>query len=143
MVNKASDSDLKNAFSEHLEETKEHKNRLDAIAGELNMDLDGQTSKGMKGLINQAKSFISQAEPFVSEDSPSDVMDAGMIADGQRVEHYEISGYGTAIQYAKALNYSDVATTLQQTQDEEANADQLLNDLAVGNINRQAKASNV
>jgi ferritin-like metal-binding protein YciE len=132
MAEKASNTGLKDAFTEHLEETKTHKQRLDDIASKLDMDIDGATCNAMQGLINETKSFLS-------ENAAADVQDAGMIADGQRVEHYEISAYGTLVQYAEALRQTDIANTLLQTQNEEANADQLLNDLAINNINSQAK----
>jgi ferritin-like metal-binding protein YciE len=134
MAEKANNMSLKDAFNEHLEETKTHKKRLDKISNELNIDIDGKTSNAMKGLINEAQSFIK-------EDADDKVKDAGMIAQAQRVEHYEISAYGTLVQYAQALNYQDIVKTLKQTQQEEKNADQLLNDLAIEDINQQATST--
>jgi ferritin-like metal-binding protein YciE len=133
MAENANDSSLKDAFTDHLKETKNHKQRLDEIAEKLNIDIDNENSDAMQGLIQNAKSFISQ-------DSSKEVKDAGMIADGQRVEHYEISAYGTLVQYAQALKQQDIADMLKQSQQEEANADQLLNDIAVENVNQQAKS---
>lgn len=132
MEKKASNKDLKNAISEHLEETKEQKKRLDEIAKKLDIDISGEKCEAMEGLIREAKSFVS-------ETSEGDVRDAGIIADAQRIEHYEISAYGTVVEYAKALNHNDIAKKLKATLDEESAADKILNDLAVNNINRQAK----
>lgn len=131
MVNNATNEDLKSAFSEHLEETKGHKERLEEIAEELDMDPTGETCDAMKGLINEAQSFIS-------EDAEPEVQDAGIIADGQRVEHYEISSYGSAIRFAERLDYNDTVDRLSATLDEEKNADQTLNQVAESEVNKQA-----
>lgn len=132
MKEKASNDDLKQAFADHLEETKEQKKRLDEIAELLDLDLTGETCNAMKGLIKEAKEFIS-------EDASKEVRDAGIIADAQRIEHYEISAYGTAVQFAKGLHKNDITKKLQKTLDEESSADEKLNKLAVDNINKQAK----
>lgn len=132
MEKKATSDDLKKAFSDHLEETENHKKRLEEIAEMLDFEISGVTCDAMKGLIKEAKKFVS-------EDAASEVQDAGLIADAQRVEHYEISAYGTAVHYAKSLNHDDVAEKLQETLDEEKSADEKLNDLAIGSINVEAK----
>lgn len=134
MQKEADSDDLKKAFEDHLEETENQKDRLDEIADMLDVDLSGETCEAMKGLIEEA-------EKFISEDAAPEVRDAGIIADAQRVEHYEISAYGTAVHFAEALNLDDVAEILQETLDEESEADEKLNDLAVSNINKQAKSS--
>jgi len=128
----AKDGKLKEAFEKHLEETKEHKNRIETICEELGISPSGETCKAMEGLIREAKDFIEEAE---KED---DVMDAGLIAEAQRVEHYEISGYGTAVRYAKELGLSNIAEKLQTTLDEEYNADAKLNNMAESRLNRKA-----
>lgn len=132
MQNQASSQQLKDAFSNHLKETKEHKQRLTDIAKTLEIELTGETCNAMKGLIKEAKEFISQ-------DAEAMVRDAGIIADAQRIEHYEISAYGTALQFAKALNHTVAIDKLQQTLNEEKDADQTLNVIAEENINQQAK----
>jgi len=132
MKEKASNAKLKQAFEDHLKETKKHKKRLDEIADTLGIDLSGETCNAMKGLIKEAKEFIS-------EDASEEVRDAGIIADAQRIEHYEISAYGTAVQFAMGVDQSKIAEKLQQTLDEESAADKKLNELAVNNINKQAK----
>lgn len=132
MVKNAADEKLKKAFEDHLEETKEHKKRLQEICKELDIDPDKETCKAMEGLIKEAEGFIKE----VKDD---DVKNAGMIAEAQRVEHYEISGYGTAVRYAKELGHKEIAKKLQKTLDEEYNADKLLNDLAEKRLNDKAK----
>ncbi|MDT7827583.1 ferritin-like domain-containing protein [Pricia sp. S334] len=131
MASKANDDKLKGAFESHLEETKNHKTRLEDICKELDIDPEGETCKAMQGLVKEAESFIEEAED-------DDVMDAGLIAEAQRVEHYEISGYGTAVRYAKELGHSDIAKKLQETLDEEYVADEKLDKLAEGRLNKEA-----
>ena len=132
MVKNAKDAKLKKAFEDHLEQTKEHKQRLEEICDELGIDPGGETCKAMKGLIKEAEDFLDE----VKDD---DVKNAGMIAEAQRVEHYEISGYGTAVRYAKELGHDDIAKKLQKTLDEEYNADEKLNELAEKRLNDKAK----
>ncbi len=132
MAKNAKDVKLKKAFEDHLEETKEHKSRLEEICKELDIDPKGETCKAMKGLIKEAEDFIKEVKD-------EDVKNAGMIAEAQRVEHYEISGYGTAVRYAKELGHKDIAKKLQKTLDQEYNADKTLNDLAEKRLNKKAK----
>lgn len=131
MVKEASDNELKQAFENHLEETKEHINRIEEICDELEISPNGDTCKAMEGLIKEAKSFIE-------ETNDDDVTNAGLIAEAQRVEHYEISGYGTAVRYAKELGYDTITSKLQQTLYDEYNADEQLNILAESRLNRKA-----
>lgn len=132
MVKAANDSQLKKAFENHLEETKTHKTRLEEICKELSIKPTGEECKAMKGLIKEAESMIE-------EKADKDVKDAGLIAEAQRVEHYEISGYGTAVRFAKELGHDSLAKKLQKTLDEEYNADQKLDDLAENRLNKKAK----
>ncbi len=132
MVKNAKDAKLKKAFEDHLEETKEHKSRLEEICKELDIDPKGEKCKAMEGLIKEAEDFLEEVKD-------EDVKNAGMIAEAQRVEHYEISGYGTAVRYAKELGHDKIAKKLQKTLDEEYNADETLNDLAEDRLNRKAK----
>lgn len=131
VAKKANDSKLKQAFEHHLEETKEHKKRLEEICENLNISAIGETCQAMKGLIKETENFIDEAED-------DEVMDAGLIAEAQRVEHYEISAYGTAVRYAKELGYNDIAKKLQETLDEEYNTDHKLSRLAEIRLNRKA-----
>lgn len=132
MAQKASNSKLKDAFEDHLKETKDHKQRLEDICSELDIKPTGEKCKAMEGLIKEAEGFMDEADN-------NDVMDAGLIAEAQRVEHYEISGYGTAVRYAKELGHNDIASKLQKTLDEEYNADNKLDKLAESRLNEKAK----
>lgn len=131
VANKASDSKLKKAFENHLEETKGQKKRLQEICDELEISSKGETCKAMKGLISETESFIEEA-------SNNEIMDAGLIAETQRIEHYEIAGYGTAVRYAKELGYDNIASKLQETLDEEYDANNKLNKLAENKLNKKA-----
>lgn len=131
MAKEASNEHLRKAFESHLEETKTHKQRLEEVAEELDIKITGETCEAMKGLIREAKSFIS-------EDATDDVMDAGLIADAQRVEHYEIAGYGSVVEYAKTLGKDSVAKKLHKTLEEEKATDEKLTKLAKKEANPQA-----
>jgi ferritin-like metal-binding protein YciE len=134
MIEEASSPDLKNALQHHLEETRGQVRRLDQIFSQLpNVKKDGKTCKGMKGILKDGQDLLdTDAEP--------EVLDAGMIAGAQRVEHYEIAGYGTVRTYAQLLGRNDWAQLLEQTLNEEKQADQKLNQLA-SHINVEAKAA--
>lgn len=125
---------LKKAFDSHLEETKTHVERLKNICDQLGIDPSGEKCKAMEGLIKEAESFLK-------EDVDKKVMDAGLIAEAQRVEHYEIAGYGTAVRFAQELGHDDIADQLKETLDEEYDADDLLTELAETRLNKKAKAS--
>lgn len=131
MAKAANDSKLQEAFKGHLEETKTHKKRLEEVCEELGIKPTGEVCKGMKGLLQEAQSMID-------EDAEKAVKDAGLIAEAQRVEHYEISGYGTVVRYAKELGHTDIAKKLQKTLDEEYGADEKLNKLAETRLNKKA-----
>ncbi len=135
MIEKASSPDLKAGFTEHLEQTRQHVSRLDQIFDQLGKDVDrkDKTCKGMQGIIKDSKELIkTDAEP--------EVLDAGMIAGAQRVEHYEIAGYGTVRTYAELLGRSEWAQLLEQTLQEEKDTDKKLSQLA-DRINLEAKAA--
>lgn len=135
MVEEASAPELKRAFNEHLEQTRNQVRRLDQIFDQLGnkVDREDKTCKGMEGIIDDAKELLdSDAEP--------EVMDAGMISAAQRVEHYEIAGYGTVRTYAQLLGRKDWAQLLEQTLEEEKETDRKLNQLA-GRINLEARAA--
>ena len=134
MAEKASAPELRSAFEQHLRETEQQRRRLDQIFDQLpDADRKGSTCKGIKGIIDEGESLMKDAKD-------PDVRDAGMIASAQRVEHYEISAYGTARTYATLLGRTQWAQYLQQTLDEEKHADQKLNMLAES-INLEAKAA--
>jgi len=131
LAKKAKDDDLKKALEQHLEETKEHKSRIEKIADQMGIEIKGETCKGMKGLIEESEKSIKKLKN-------NEIKNAGIIANAQRAEHYEISAYGTAVRYAKELGHDDIAKTLQTTLDEEYNADKILNELAENRLNREA-----
>lgn len=131
MEKKASNAKLKKAFKEHLEETKGQQERLKEACSKLDINPKGEKCKAIEGIIKEAKDFIS-------EGADKEVMDAGLIANAQRVEHYEIAGYGTAYHYAKMLGHNEIAELLGATLEEEKDADEKLNDLAIEKINEAA-----
>ena len=133
VLENVSDSELKTSIESHQEETQEQKVRLQEICDELNIDPSGAECKAMKGLIEETNHFMK-------EDADTDVKDAGIIANCQRIEHYEISGYGTAVKYAKQLGHHDIADKLQKTLDEEYKADEKLDQLAEDRMNEEAQA---
>jgi ferritin-like metal-binding protein YciE len=131
MKKAAHSEDLKAAFEEHLEQTKGHVARLEEIFTELEEKPTGKTCKAMEGLVEEGSEMIAEkAEPAVK--------DAGLIAAAQRVEHYEMAGYGTARTFAEHLKLNDAAKLLQETLDEEEATDEKLTTLAESNINLQA-----
>lgn len=138
MSDEASNPDLKEAFRHHLDETLRQKERLEQIFESLSERPSGQTCQAMKGLISEAKDLISDASSFFGSDAPPEVLDAGLITAAQRVEHYEIAGYGTVATYAEMLGRQEDKTLLGQTLEEEKAADDTLTRLAEHGINLQA-----
>jgi len=134
MAKKASAPELKQAFQNHLEETKGHVERLEEIFGELDEKPTGKTCQGMKGLIEEGAEVID-------EDGVEAVLDAALIGAAQRVEHYEIAGYGVARTFARILGEDDAADLLQETLDEEGEADKKLTAIAEEEINFEAAAN--
>jgi ferritin-like metal-binding protein YciE len=131
MADGASAPDLKSAFSEHLRQTQEHVRRLERIFDQLGERPKGHTCEGMKGLIREGEEMLAmKGDPAV--------LDAGLIAAAQRVEHYEIAGYGTVRTYAELLGHDEQMTLLERTLDEEEQADELLTRLAESHVNEEA-----
>ena len=141
MVKLSKDHRLQKAFEHHLEQTKEHKRRLEKIFERHDMSPSGETCHAMKGLIKEANSFASDAKSFLGSDAPPPVVDAGLISHAQRVEHYEISAYGTVCTYAETLGHNEDYRLLTQTLDEEKSTDGELNELAKGLINPKAASA--
>lgn len=133
LVQAATNPQLKKAFEKHVEQTKVQIGRLETIGKEMGIKLTGETCLAMKGLIKEAQGFIE-------EDATPAVKDAGLIAEAQRIDHYEISGYGTAHRYAAQLGHANVAKLLAETLEQEKDADEALNDLAIEVINEKAEA---
>jgi len=123
MIKNANSDELRGAFEEHLEQTKGHVDRLDQIFGELNASPKGKKCTGMEGLLEEGKELMA-------EDIEPEVLDAGLISAAQRVEHYEIAGYGTVRTYAELLGLDEAAKLLQETLDEEKETDRKLTSIA-------------
>jgi ferritin-like metal-binding protein YciE len=133
MAKNAQAPGLKDAFTAHRDETVHQVERLEQVFEHLGKRAKGVPCEAIKGLIEEA-------EEVIGESHPGAVRDAGLIACGQAVEHYEMARYGALIAWAQAGGHKDVVGLLQQTLDEEKKADKLLNDLAVKQINKGAAA---
>ena len=134
LVEAASTPALKMAFSQHLEQTKGHVGRLDRVFRQLDVNPSGETCEAMKGLVKEGEEFIqAKGEPSVR--------DAGLIGAAQRVEHYEMAGYGTARTLAKRLGFEEIAIILQNTLEEEGEADRKLTAVAENEVNARATAT--
>jgi ferritin-like metal-binding protein YciE len=132
MAKAASNPQLKQAFEKHLSQTQEHVSRLERVFEALGEKAKGKTCHAMKGLIEEGSEVIS-------EDATDAVKDAALIAAAQRVEHYEIAGYGTVRTYAESLGHKEAASLLQQTLDEEGETDKLLTQIAESHVNQMAE----
>jgi ferritin-like metal-binding protein YciE len=131
---KAANSDaLREALEDHLEVTKEQAARLEQIFETLSISPRGPKCEAMEGLLEEG-------EELLEEDAAPAVRDAGIIAAAQRVEHYEMAGYGTARTFARLLGHNEIADTLQKTLDEEGDADEKLTELAESEVNVEAAA---
>lgn len=132
MAKAASNPQLKDAFSQHLQQTEEQVRRLERIFRDMGKTPRGKKCIGMKGLIEEGQELLKEkADPAVK--------DAGLISAAQRVEHYEMAGYGTVRTYARTLGLSDAAQVLQQTLNEEGETDHKLTRLAESTINPEAQ----
>ena len=132
MAKAAADPRLQAAFEEHLEVTRGQVDRLDRIFKELGERPTGKKCVAMMGLIEEGKELLE-------EDAEPAVLDAALIAAAQKVEHYEMAGYGCVRTYARMLGYEAAARLLQETLDEEGEADQTLTELAETVINIEAE----
>jgi ferritin-like metal-binding protein YciE len=131
MAKAATDQQLAAGFEEHLDQTEEHVARLERILTSQGESTRGPKCKGMEGLVEEGKEIIE-------EDADDEVRDAGLISAAQRVEHYEIAGYGCARTYAELLGDRKGADLLRTTLDEEAATDKKLSELAKSLINLKA-----
>lgn len=130
MIDAAQAEELKDALNEHLDVTKEQARRLEQIFKNLGEKAKAEKCKGMQGILNEGNDLVSGIED-------GNVRDAAIIASAQRVEHYEMAGYGTARTYAELLDEEEAKELLQQTLNEEEEADQVLTNLA-GDLNSEA-----
>jgi ferritin-like metal-binding protein YciE len=131
MAKASSNAELRQAFEEHLRQTSEHVSRLEQIFDVLEEKATGKKCLGMEGLVKEGAETIQ-------EDYEDTVMDAAIIGAAQRVEHYEIAGYGTAKEFAQLLGEEEHVSLLEQTLDEEKQTDARLTQLAE-EINREAQ----
>ncbi len=121
---------LKEALQAHLEETKSQIERLDQVFEILEKRASGKTCEAMKGLVEETAEALEEIEK-------GPILDAALIACGQRMEHYEIAAYGTVLALARAMNHNDIAELLSQTLEEEKATDQKLTQVSEG-VNKEA-----
>ena len=126
MARGANSDALRQGFEEHLEQTKEHAQRIEQIFEQLGQKVKGKKCKGMEGLVKEASETL---EENIADEN---VQDAAIIAAAQRVEHYEIAGYGTARTFATLLGEREAASLLEQTLEEEKQTDAKLTEIAEG-----------
>ena len=131
MIDKTKHPELKKGFQQHYQQTEQQKQRLEQIFQELGEEPGGHFCKGMEGLIKEG-------DETMKEFTDSDVLDAALIAAAQRIEHYEIAGYGCARTYAHMLGLGDQATQLQRSLDEEGDTDKRLTEMAETVVNIDA-----
>jgi ferritin-like metal-binding protein YciE len=131
MIEKATDTRLKQGFQAHFGETKNHVKRLEQVFKMQGVDAKGVDCPAIDGILDEANDVAGEVDD-------KQVLDAALIAAAQAVEHYEMTRYGTLIAWAKQLGRADCAAILQQTLDEEKAADTKLTSLAESNVNRKA-----
>lgn len=132
MAKAATNTQLQTAFTTHLSETEGHIRRLEQAFEAMGEKASRKTCKAMKGLVEEGSEVIE-------EDADPQVKDAALITAAQKVEHYEIAGYGSVRTFAQELGLNDVATLLQQNLDEEGAADKKLTKIAEGRVNERAR----
>ena len=131
MARAASHDELRKGFEEHLEQTRQHKQRLEEVFSSLGERPGGEHCEAMEGLVKEGKEILQMQ-------GDASVKDAALIAAAQRVEHYEIAGYGTVATFAEMLGRGDDKTTLGKTLEEEKKTDDKLTKLAKQVVNRDA-----
>jgi ferritin-like metal-binding protein YciE len=134
LAKKASSPELKDALEEHLRQTEQHIERLDQVFGMLGLPAKGKKCEGMKGLLDEGNDMIGEAEDDATRD-------AVMIASAQKVEHYEMASYGTVRTWANLLGKGDAAALLEETLEEEKEADRKLTEIAESFVNEEAAAA--
>jgi ferritin-like metal-binding protein YciE len=134
LIKAVSSSDLQNGLEEHLDQTREHVKRLEQIFEKMDRSARGKKCKGMEGLLEEGSELTK-------EDAEETVLDAGLIAAAQRVEHYEIAAYGTVKAFAGLLGHNEAEELLSETLEEEKQADQKLSEIASTIVNEEAAAA--
>jgi len=130
IIKRAKLDKLQEAFEKHLEQTKKQIKRLEEAAKELEHKLPGKSCKGMQGLLAEAEDLLTE--------EPGPVLDAALISAAQRVEHYEIAAYGSAVSFAKLMRHKKTTKLLKETLNEEEKTDKLLSKLAESIVNEAA-----
>jgi ferritin-like metal-binding protein YciE len=133
MAKAAASEELREAFETHLQETEEHVARLEQIGKRLGEAMRGKKCKAMEGLVEEGKEVME-------EDGEPAMLDLALIGAAQKVEHYEIAGYGTARTLAQIAGENEIAEMLQETLDEEGKTDKLLTEIAM-ELNLEAAAA--
>jgi ferritin-like metal-binding protein YciE len=133
MAKAATSRELREAFEEHLAQTKEHAKRLERAMDLLDGSPRGKACKAMQGLIEEG-------EETIREDAEDSIRDAALIGAAQKVEHYEIAGYGTVVAFAERLGLDEVAEILRTTLDEESETDRKLTSLSES-LNAEAEVA--
>jgi ferritin-like metal-binding protein YciE len=131
MVKKSKTAELKQGFEKHLEETTNQRDRLERVAEILEISPKGKKCAAMEGLVEEA-------EEMISEIKDQDVLEAGLIAAAQKVEHYEIASYGTICTFAKMLGNKEILSLLKETLEEEKATDEKLTQIAESKVNEKA-----
>ncbi len=131
MAKNATTPELKQAFQKHRDQTEGQVERLQRVFEMMDKTARGRTCQAIEGIVEEGTEVMSEAEP-------GEVMDAGLIAAAQAVEHYEIARYGTLRTWAEQLGMKDAAKLLNETLQEEKMTDELLNKIALSNVNRKA-----
>jgi ferritin-like metal-binding protein YciE len=133
MIEKATSEELKSALESHLGETEEHVSRIKQVFDMIDRKATTQKCQALAGLVDEAEQIMDDCEDGA-------MLDAGIIAAGQKVEHYEIASYGTLIEFAKTLKLDDAANLLNVTLKEEKAADEKLTEIALTEVNAMAAA---
>jgi ferritin-like metal-binding protein YciE len=131
MIKNATSDDLIDALTNHLEETEQQVERLEEVFQSVDMKAQAKKCEAMSGLIKEAEEIMKETEK-------GEVRDAGIILAGQKVEHYEIATYGTLSAFAKTLGLEEAVSLLEETLEEEKNADQTLTQIALSSVNMEA-----
>lgn len=138
MIDRATHPELKNAFTTHLDQSKRQRDRVEQVLDGLDEKTGGHKCHAMSGIIKEATEFMKKTDNLIAKDAPNPVVDAGLIANAQRVEHYEIAGYGTVAYFAEVLGRPQDKALLAQTLQEEEQTDRLLTEIARQAVNPEA-----
>jgi ferritin-like metal-binding protein YciE len=131
IAKKATDPELKRAFEDHAAQTENHLSRLEEVFQQIELQPRSEKCEALDGILDETKELLKDVKD-------PQVLDAGLLAEAQAVEHYEITRYGTLIAWARQLGLRDAEPLLNETLEEEKEADKLLTEIAEAEINRKA-----